>query len=308
MLAGSQILAVMVYRATLKRDRHGTETPTAMAARNTIVSTGRLRRLVAALILPAALAMAGCAADEEIAYVERPAESIYDEALFELDEENFVEAALLFDEVERQHPYSQWATRAQLMAAFAHYQATEYEDAILALDRFLALHPGNDSSAYAYYLRALCYYERITDVERDQLITEQAREALQEVVRRYPNTDYARDAGLKLDLTLDQLAGKEMSIGRWYLRQGYYNAAINRFRAVVERYQTTTHVPEALHRLTEAYLAIGLPGEARINAAVLGHNYPGTDWYLDSYALLVDQGVRPPEPKGFFGRLADTIF
>lgn len=271
-------------------------------------STSIIRRLLAAFVVPAALLLTGCAADEELAYVERPAESIYDEALVDLEQENFEQAALLFDEVERQHPYSQWATRAQLMAAFANYQAANYEDAILALDRFLALHPGNDSSAYAYYLRSLCYYERITDVERDQLITEQAREALQEVVRRYPNTDYARDAALKLDLTLDQLAGKEMTIGRWYLRQGYYNAAINRFRSVVSQYQTTTHVPEALHRLTEAYLAIGLPEEARINAAVLGHNYPGTEWYLDSYALLVDEGVRPQESKGFFGRLADSVF
>ncbi len=267
-----------------------------------------VRRLLAAFALPVALLLTGCAAEEELTYVERPAESIYDEALVDLEQERFEQAALLFDEVERQHPYSQWATRAQLMAAFANYQATRYEDAILALDRFLALHPGNDSSAYAYYLRSLCYYERITDVERDQLITEQAREALQEVVRRYPNTDYARDAALKLDLTLDQLAGKEMTIGRWYLRQGYYNAAINRFRSVVGQYQTTTHVPEALHRLTEAYLAIGLPEEARINAAVLGHNYPGTEWYIDSYALLVDEGVRPQEPKGFFGRLADSVF
>ena len=276
-----------------------------MPARNLLTS---IRRLLAAVALPAALLAAGCASDDEPAYVERPAESIYDEALADLDQENFEQAAVLFDEVERQHPYSQWATRAQLMAAFAHYQATDYEDAILALDRFLALHPGNDSSAYAYYLRSLCYYERITDVERDQLITEQAREALQEVVRRYPNTDYARDAALKLDLTMDQLAGKEMTIGRWYLRQGYYNAAINRFRSVVSQYQTTTHVPEALHRLTEAYLAIGLPEEARANAAVLGHNYPGTEWYLDSYALLVDEGVRPQASRGFFGRLADSIF
>ncbi|NNG04321.1 MAG: outer membrane protein assembly factor BamD [Inquilinus sp.] len=266
------------------------------------------RRGLLAVVLPA-LALAGCSGDdEELAYIERPAESIYDEALVELADNGFVEAAALFDEVERQHPYSQWATRAQLMAAFAHYEAANYEDAILALDRFLALHPGNENSAYAYYLRALCYYERITDVERDQRITEEARDALQEVLRRFPNTDYARDAGLKLDLTRDQLAGKEMSIGRWYLRQGHYNAAINRFRAVVERYETTTHVPEALHRLTEAYLAIGLPEEARANAAVLGYNYPGTEWYRDSYALLVDEGVRPPEPRGFFGRLTDAIF
>ncbi len=292
-------MPVVVYKPFPDQERTDADGFTAMPARELALTT---RRLVTAIGISAALVAAGCSSDDEPAYVERPPETIYNEALAELEDENYTLAAQFFDEVERQHPYSQWATRAQLMAAFAHYQATDYEDAILAL------HPGNDNSAYAYYLRALCYYERITDVERDQLITEQAREALQEVVRRYPNTDYARDAALKLDLTLDQLAGKEMTIGRWYLRQGYYNAAINRFRAVVERYQTTTHVPEALHRLTEAYLAIGLPEEARINAAVLGHNYPGTDWYLDSYALLVDEGVRPPETRGFFGRLADGIF
>ncbi len=298
-------MPAVVYKPFPDQERTDADRPTAMPAR---ISGSSPRRLLTVVGLSAALLAAGCSSDDEPAYVERPPEAIYNEALVELEGENFTLAAQFFDEVERQHPYSQWATRAQLMAAFAHYQATEYEDAILALDRFLALHPGNESSAYAYYLRALCYYERITDVERDQLITEQARDALQEVVRRYPNTDYARDAALKLDLTLDQLAGKEMTIGRWYLRQGHYNAAINRFRAVVQRYQTTTHVPEALHRLTEAYLAIGLPQEARANAAVLGHNYPGTDWYLDSYALLVDEGVRPPDEQGFFGRLADSIF
>ncbi len=253
-------------------------------------------------------ALVACAGDDEPADVERPPEQIYNEALADLALDDFADAATLFDEVERQHPYSRWATRAQLMAAFAHYQATNYDEAILALDRFLTLHPGNENSAYAHYLRALCYYERITDVERDQRITELARDALLEVVRRYPQTDYARDASLKLDLTRDQLAGKEMQIGRWYLRQGHYNAAINRFRKVIDDFDTTTHVPEALHRLTEAYLAIGLPDEAEANAAVLGFNYPGSDWYVDSYALLVDEGVRGVEERTFFGRVVDSIF
>ncbi len=255
-----------------------------------------------------ALALAACASDEPIEYVERPAEQIYTEAQGALDGGDYVEAAQLFDEVERQHPYSQWAVRAQLMAAFAHYQEMEYDDAVIALDRFIRLHPGNEHVDYAYYLRALCFYERISDVERDQRFTELARDALEEVNRRFPNTDYARDARLKLDLTLDQLAGKDMEIGRWYLRQGYYNASINRFRRVVTDYETTTHVPEALHRLTEAYLAVGLDEEAQRSAAVLGHNYPGSDWYQDSYALLVEGGVEPPEERSLVARALDSIF
>ncbi|HET8729179.1 MAG TPA: outer membrane protein assembly factor BamD, partial [Alphaproteobacteria bacterium] len=217
-------------------------------------------------------------------------------------------AADLFEEVERQHPYSQWATRAQLMAAYSLYEALEYDEAIIALDRFIQLHPGNEDIAYAYYLKALSYYERISDVERDQEMTELAMNALSEVVQRFPGTDYARDAALKLDLTHDQLAGKEMAIGRWYLRQGHYNAAINRFKTVIDSYQTTTHVPEALHRLTEAYLALGLPEQARRTAAVLGYNYPGNEWYVDSYALLVDEGVRPEEDRSLFDRTIGAIF
>jgi outer membrane protein assembly factor BamD len=182
------------------------------------------------------------------------------------------------------------------MAAFSHYQALEYDDAIIALDRFIQLHPGSELTPYAYYLKALSYYEQITDVRRDQRITELALSALGEVVRRFPDTPYARDASLKIDLTNDHLAGKEMEIGRYYLGQGHYNAAIGRFRTVVERYQTTSHVPEALHRLTEAYLALGIVDEAKAAAAVLGHNFPGSEWYIDSYALLVDANVRPERP------------
>ena len=268
----------------------------------------RTRPVPALIVFLTALSLVGCASDDELAYVERPPEQIYREAQNAVSDDNYALAAELFDEVERQHPYSQWATRAQLMAAYAYYQDLEYDEAVIALDRFISLHPGNEDIAYAYYLKALCYYERISDVERDQRMTLLAREALQEVVQRFPDTDYARDARLKLDLTSDQLAGKEMDIGRWYLRQGYYNAAINRFRVVVEYYEQTSHVPEALHRLTEAYLALGLTGEAEANAAVLGYNYPGSVWYLDSYALLVDEGVRPPDDRSFLARAADTLF
>ena len=220
-----------------------------------------------------------------------------------------LEAARLFDEVERQHPYSQWATRAQLMAAYAHYQALAYDDAIIALDRFIQLHPGSDDIAYAYYMKGLCYYEQITDVGRDQRITQQALDALGEVTRRFPESPYSRDAALKIDLTNDHLAGKEMEIGRYYLRQGHQNAAIGRFRTVIERYQTTSHVPEALHRLTEAYLALGVVDEAQAAAAVLGHNFPGSEWYVDSYALLVDANVRPESSsKSWISRAWASVF
>ena len=252
-----------------------------------------LRRL--SLLTAAALIAAGCATgDDEIAYVERPAEEIYSTALDALETGDFADAAAQFDEVERQHPYSQWATRSQLMAAFAHYQELNYDEAVIALDRFIRLHPGNEQIDYAYYLKALCYYERISDVARDQRMTELAMQALEDVMRRFPDTEYARDAALKLDLTRDQLAGKEMSIGRYYLDRAHYNAAINRFRRVVDNFQTTSHVPEALHRLTEAYLGLGLLGEAQMTAAVLGHNFPGSDWYEDSYDLLIDRGVDTP--------------
>lgn len=254
------------------------------------------------------LFVAACAGPTDgIDYVERPPEAIYTLALDALEAGDQTEAAALFDEVERQHPYSQWATRAQVMAAFAHYQAEEYDQAIVTLERFIRLNPGNDQIAYAYYLLALSYYDRISDVERDQRMTELARNSLEEVVRRFPETDYARDARLKLDLTLDQLAGKDMEIGRWYLRQGHYQAAIGRFQRVVDEYETTTHVPEALHRLVESYLSLGLRSEAERVAAVLGYNYPGSDWYQDSYAVLVDPQWRVDQPRGIIGQAIDQI-
>jgi len=277
-----------------------------MTARFTVLRRGA-RRARGVLAAAALAGLAACASDDEIPYVERPPENIYTEALNALEDDNYTLAADLFDEVERQHPYSQWATRAQLMAAFSHYQATRYDEAIIALDRFIQLHPGNKDVDYAYYLRALCYYERISDVERDQRMTELALDALGEVTNRFPDSVYARDADLKLDLARDQLAGKDMSIGRWYLEQGHYSAAINRFQSVIREWQTTTHVPEALHRLTEAYLSLGLETEAQRSAAVLGYNYPGSDWYQDSYALLVEGGVRPREDQGFIRDAVDWL-
>ncbi len=265
-----------------------------------------LRRAVAGAFL---VALAACGSDGEEEYVERPVEELYNEGLDSLHTDENDQAALLFDEVERQHPYSTWATRAQLMAAYAHYQEGRYDDTLNAVDRFLQLHPGNPNAPYAYYLRGLCYYEQIADVTRDQKNTELALAALDEVVRRYPGSAYARDAQLKIDLTQDHLAGKEMEIGRYYLSRGESQAAINRFRRVIERYQTTTHVPEALHRLTEAYLALGIVGEAQTAAAVLGHNYPGSDWYADSYLLLTGVDVSPEEDKdSWISRTFGAIF
>jgi outer membrane protein assembly factor BamD len=196
------------------------------------------------------------------------------------------------------------------MSAFALYQDLKYDEALAALDRFIALHPGHSQIDYAYYLKALCYYEQISDVGRDQRMTELALQSLQEVIRRFPDTSYARDAALKLDLTRDHLAGKEMEIGRFYEQQGNYNAAIGRFNTVVRSYDTTSHVPEAQHRLVECYLAMGLTDEARRNAAVLGHNFPGSDWYLDSYRLMVDDPdfAAPDEDRNILQRTIDKVF
>jgi len=254
---------------------------------------------VGAALLALAVLPGGCASSsDEIAYVERPVEQIYNEAMDKLEAGNYKTAAQTFDEVERQHPYSKWATKAQIMAGYAYYLRGNYDDAVNALDRFIELHPGSRDVAYAYYLKGLCYYEQISDVARDQRMTEQALTVFTDLVRRFPDTDYARDARLKIDLAHDHLAGKEMNVGRFYLRRGNQLAAIGRFRTVVEKYQTTTHVPEALHRLTEAYLALGVVDEARRTAAVLGHNYPDSQWYRDSWRLLSQQGILTAEEKG----------
>jgi len=251
----------------------------------------RLSRAAALALAVAAVGVTGCArtsqqtrADQS--YVARDVETLYNYAKETLDRNQYRQAALIFDEVERQHPYSVWARRAQLMSAFSYYMAREYQEAILAAQRFLSLHPGNRDAPYAYYLVAMSYYEQIIDVGRDQKVTQQALDSLNELVRRYPNTRYAADARLKIDLARDHLAGKEMEIGRWYQQQGQYLAAVSRFRNVAERYDTTTHVPEALERLVESYLALGIPEEAKKAAAVLGYNYPGSKWYERAYRLV----------------------
>ncbi|MAJ63226.1 MAG: outer membrane protein assembly factor BamD [Alphaproteobacteria bacterium] len=270
-------------------------------------SGNRFRPILLGLAL--VLSLAACSSDDEgVAYVERPAEEIYNTAANALDSGRYQEAAQQFDEVERQHPYSEWATRAQLMAGYAYYQDLDYDQAILALERFIQLQPGHKDIAYAYYLRALSYYEQITDVKRDQAVTQQAMDGLRQVFTRFPESKYARDARLKFELTEDHLAGKEMSIGRYYQKRGQYQAAINRYRRVVDEFQTTSHVPEALHRLTESYLALGVVPEAQAAAAVLGYNFPGSDWYEDSYALLAEEGYEPVRPeKGWMARMMDKV-
>jgi len=266
--------------------------------------TAPLRILAFALVVAG---LAACASKEREEYVERPVEQLYNEGVNALATDRYLTAARAFDEVERQHPYSTWATKAQLMAAYAHYQANKYDDAIVAVDRFIQLNPSNRDVGYAYYLKAISYYEQITDVQRDARMTELAMGALEEVVRRFPDTPFARDARLKIDLTNDHLAGKEMEVGRFYMRRGQYVGAINRFKLVLDRFQTTSHVPEALHRLVEAYTALGLSGEAEKAAAILGHNYPGSDWYQDSYGLVTTGRTAEAAQPGIARRLLRSL-
>ncbi|HKM64908.1 MAG TPA: outer membrane protein assembly factor BamD [Acidisphaera sp.] len=246
-----------------------------------------------------------------------PVEDLYNNGIDALHGDRYAAAIKQFDAVEQNYPYSSWATNSQLMQGFSQYKSEHYTEAIGTLDHFIQLHPASRDIAYAYYLRALCYYEQIADIQRDQKTTEAAMTALQEVVNRFPDSAYGRDARLKLDLCRDHLAGKEMEIGRWYEGQHLYTAAINRFQRVVTDYQTTNHVPEALHRLIEIYLKLGMRNEARKTAAVLGYNYPGNSWYEDSYNNLLDDklvqagpGEAPLRPvnRGFFDRTLGWIF
>ena len=243
----------------------------------------------------------------------QPVDQLYNNGVDALNAKRYAAASTQFDNVEQYYPYSSWATNAELMHGYSEYLQNHYTEAIAVLDRFIQLHPTNRDIAYAYYLRSLSYYEQIADIQRDQKGTQLAMSALQEVVNRFPDSAYARDARLKVDLCRDHLAGKEMEIGRWYEGQHLYTAAIGRFQRVVDDYQTTNHVPEALHRLTEIYLLLGLTDEAKKTAAVLGHNYPGNVWYADSYRTLVADGEvtdgRPPsERPGFFQRTVGSIF
>jgi outer membrane protein assembly factor BamD len=255
----------------------------------TVRSPLRIAMLAAAaalLSLTAGCAAFGKKSSGDTGYVARDAESLYTAGKQRVDQGNAKYGAALFDEVERQHPYSPWARRAQLMSAFSYYLMKDYTKAIESAQRFISIHPGNKDAPYAYYLVALSYYEQINDVDRDQKITQQALTALQDVQRRFPNTEYAADARLKIDLVNDHLAGKEMEIGRFYQRTGQWLASELRFQNVVENYQTTSHAPEALYRLTESSLALGIQAEAKKYAAVLGANYPGSVWYQRAFELM----------------------
>ncbi len=260
--------------------------------------------------------LSGCGSNkkERLAYVERPAELIYNQALDQLDRGDWADAKLLFQEVERQHPFSKWARRSMLMSAYASYRSAEHDESIAQAQRFIGLHPGSDSAPYAYYLIAINYYDQIYDVGRDQATTTAAEASLQQVVRRYPESDYARDARLKLELTHDHLAGKEMSVGRYYLKQNQQLAAIGRFKTVVTDYETTSQTEEALHRLVESYVSLGIIQEAKLVGSVLGYNYPNSAWYADSYDLLENYGVNlddeinRPRGKGYWTRLKERLF
>lgn len=282
----------------------------------------RVSRAIAApaalAILMAATGCAGNSRSRDAQYVERPVETIYYDATRMLDRRNWEIAAAQFDEVQRQHPYSVWAQRAMLMAAYARYRqgtVKGYDEAIKAAQEYITLHPGGDGAPYAYYLVAICHFDQIIDVGREQARSELALTALNEVTARFPESEYAKDASLKVDMVRDQLAGKEMEIGRYYLKRNEHLAAVNRFKNVIKTYDTTSHVPEALYRLVESYLSIGLRGEAQAAAAVLGYNYPGTDWYQDAYTLMTTQGVdMPTQPEdriesiNWFKRAWDLIF
>lgn len=244
-----------------------------------------------------AFTLAACAGDKDKDKLppDEPVEVLYNKAADMMDRGEHKDAAKAFAEVERQHPYSQWATKAQLMEAYAQYEALDYDTAVETLSQFIELHPGNAEVAYAYYLRALCSYERIADVRRDQGFAKEALKGMQDVISRFPDTTYAKDAVLKIALINDHLAGAEMEIGRWYMTQKLYIAAIGRFRMVIDKFQSTSHVPEALERLVECYIALGISNEAKATAAVLGYNFPGSDWYADAYRLLVKNNLTPED-------------
>jgi outer membrane protein assembly factor BamD len=251
---------------------------------------------LAALAIP----LGGCAGlfgeEKQTILPDEPADKLYNEGLTLLNQREFKDAAKKFEEVDRQHPYSEWARKSLLMSAFAYYEIGEHEQTIQAARRYVTLHPGSPDAAYAQYLLASSYFDEIPDITRDQARTERAMQSLDEVVRKYPGTEYAESSRRKIEVARDQLAGKEMMIGRYYLEKRNYTGAINRFKSVVTQYQQTRHVEEALMRLTESYMALGIVGEAQTAAAVLGHNFPDSRWYKDAYTL-VQSGGQPRENK-----------
>jgi len=256
----------------------------------------RLAGVAAVVVLLAGCNLFGQPKIKEEAII--PPETLYQQALSEMDAQRYATAVTTLEKLERQHPYSEFNEKAKLMEVFANYRIGKFDEAIMAADRYMALYPGSKETAYVLYLKGNSYFGQIKDTTRDQKISQDANETYTLLISNYPNSDYAKDAKEKLTIGVDQLAGKEMSVGRYYLGQGQYVAAINRFRVVAEQFQTSTHIEEALYRLTEANLALGLTSEAATAAAVLGHNYPESSWYKQAYTLLDKQGVKPAINKG----------
>jgi outer membrane protein assembly factor BamD len=279
-------------------------------SRDLCSSVAGMRRVrLAASLIVLALPLSGCGTgalwDKFLAkddtFVDQPPDKLYNEGLYLMNEKKDVkEANKKFEEVDREHPYSDWARKSLLMSAYASYQAADYDGCIGSATRYVTLHPGSPDAAYAQYLIAASHYDQIPDISRDQARTEKAIAALEEVIRKYPTSEYATSAKAKLEGARDQLAGKEMDVGRYYLEKHDYTAAINRFKTVVTQYQTTRHVEEALARLAEAYMAIGIVGEAQTAAAVLGHNFPDSKWYKDAYNLVKSGGVEPSENQSSY--------
>jgi outer membrane protein assembly factor BamD len=245
------------------------------------------------------LALGACSMFDKDVVLDEPADKLYNEGLYLLNKKKDPKAAAKkFEEVDRQHPYSEWARKSLIMTAFAHYEAGAYDDCIQAARRYVSLHPGSPDAAYAQFLIGSSHFDQIPEISRDQDRTEKAVQTLDEVVRKYPNSEYAASAKKKIEMARDQLAGKEMDVGRWYMQRRDYTGAINRFKIVVTRYQRTRHVEEALLRLTEAYMSLGIVEEAQTSAAVLGHNFPESRWYKDAFALMQSKGLQPNENKG----------
>ena len=264
-----------------------------------VSATGRRRGLSLIVVVPAlALILAGCRDKPEAEAVVDPPDVLYNEALAHLEAGDPRDAAEKFEEIDKEHPYSDYARRSLVMSAFLNFRRGKYQDAINDAQRYVTLFPANPDAAYAQYLIGESYFRQIPDVTRDQEISRKAMDAMNEVIRKYPDSEYVDDAQNKIDVAIDQIAGKEMQIGRYYLERREYLAAVNRFKSVVQEYQTTRHVEEALHRLTESYMALGIVPEAQTAAAVLGHNFPDSQWYQDSYALLNKGGVLPDENRG----------
>jgi outer membrane protein assembly factor BamD len=281
----------------------------------TVEAAGKVSRLIpligrrllpGVLLLVIAPLLGGCGTTSFVdklfgkdeVYVEEPADKLYNEGLYLLNQKKSgADAAKKFEEVDRQHPYSDWARKSLLMSAYAYYEARDYDNSIGAASRYVSMHPGSPDAAYAQYLIAVSHFDQIPDISRDQARTERAVAALEEVVRKYPTSEYATNARRKLEAAKDQLAGREMNVGRYYMGRKDFGGAINRFKVVVTQYQTTRHVEEALARLTEAYMALGIVAEAQTAAAVLGHNFPDSRWYKDTYTLVRSGGVEPTENK-----------